>query len=674
MPNRLADATSPYLLQHKDNPVDWHEWGSEAFAEATRRDVPVLLSIGYSACHWCHVMAHESFEDDDTAAYMNEHFVNLKVDREERPDVDRIYMDAVTSMTGRGGWPMTVFLMPDQRPIFAGTYFPKERMAQHPSFMDVMGAVLDAWTTNRPAVHEQADNIMAAISDGGPPPGATPTTLEVRQAVSTIEQVYDVHHGGFGGAPKFPQAPTLEFLLRMAALEPDTDVGSTALRMLTGTLEHMARGGIYDHLFGGFARYSVDAIWLVPHFEKMLYDNALLARIYLRTWQLTGDDRFRSTAVEVLDYLDAEMADPVGGLHSAEDADSEGEEGKFAVWSWGELQDLLGADLGLAAAIYGFTESGNFEGSNIPTRESSFEAVAGAHGLTIDELGTARKRIDSVLIETRRQRTAPGRDDKLVTAWNGFALKAFAEAAAVLSSDRYLRRAEAIAGYLAGPGSPDGSLVRSWRERPGVSAFADDLASAAIGWYTLFQVTGEARWFDAAEDAVRELRADFGDPDGGFFATSSSAESLISRPKNIQDNPTPSDNALAMEALQLHAALTGDLAAIDELEATMRAISVVARRHPAFGGHALAVWATHLAGVKEVAITGVAGSTRDMERVVWDVFRPDIVMALNHGTTSTVPLLADRPATDLATAFVCQQLTCGLPADSTDDLRAQLTS
>ena len=672
MPNKLADATSPYLLQHKDNPVDWFEWGSEAFAEATRRDVPVLLSVGYSACHWCHVMAHESFEDDDTAAFMNEHFVNVKVDREERPDVDRIYMDAVTSMTGRGGWPMTVFLMPDQRPIFAGTYFPKQRMAQHPSFMDVMGAVLDAWETNRPAVHDQANNIMNAISQGGPPPGATPTLREVRDAVVAIEEIYDEHHGGFGGAPKFPQAPTLEFLLRVAALEPETDTGATALRMLTGTLEHMARGGIYDHLFGGFARYSVDAIWLVPHFEKMLYDNALLAHIYLRTWQLTGDERFRSTAVEVLDYLDTEMADPIGGLHSAEDADSEGEEGKFAVWGWNELSALLGADLGLAAAIYGLTESGNFEGNNIPTRESSLAAIAKAHELTLDELHDKRGSIDEVLVAARQQRVAPGRDDKLVTAWNGFALKAFAEAAAVLSDDRYLRRAEAIAAYLAGPGRPDGSLVRSWRERAGVSAFADDLASAAIGWYTLFQVSGESRWFDAAEDAVRDLRTGFGDPEGGFFATSSSAESLISRPKNIQDNPTPSDNALAMEALQLHAALTGDLAAVNELEATMRALSVVARRHPAFGGHALAIWATHLAGVKEVAITGSEDATHDLKRVVWDTFRPDVVLALNHGGLSSVPLLAERPATDVATAFVCQQLVCGLPTNSASELAVQL--
>ncbi len=673
MPNRLADATSPYLLQHKDNPVDWYEWEAEAFAEATRRDVPVLLSIGYSACHWCHVMAHESFEDDDTAAFMNEHFVSVKVDREERPDVDRIYMDVVTAMTGHGGWPMTVFLMPDQRPILAGTYFPKQRMAQHPSFMDVMGAVLDAWDTNRSAVHDQANNIMSAISAGGPPPGSTPTMGEVRDAVHTIEQNFDTRNGGFGGAPKFPQAPTLEFLLRISALEPETDTGATALRMLTYTLEHMARGGIYDHLFGGFARYSVDEIWLVPHFEKMLYDNALLARIYLRTWQLTDDDRFRSTAIEVLDYLDQVMADPIGGLHSAEDADSEGEEGKFAVWSWDELSDLLGDDIGIASAIYGFTESGNFDGNNIPVREVPLAVVAEVQGLPIEDVELKRGDIDRSLIAARRLRVAPGRDDKLVTAWNGFALRAFAEAGAVLADDRYTKRAEAIAAYLAGPASPDGSLVRSWRGHPGVQAFADDLASAAIGWYTLFQTTGDAQWFIAAEDAVRDLRDTFADPEGGFFATSSTAESLVSRPKNIQDNPTPSDNALAMEALQIHAALTGDLTAIGEIEGTMQALSVVARRHPSFGGHALAVWLTHLVGIKEVAITGTEDATRDMERLVWDVFRPNVVVAINRGDESPIPLLIDRPATDTATAFLCQQLVCGLPVDSADALAAQLT-
>ena len=672
MPNRLIDATSPYLKQHADNPVDWYEWGEEAFAEAERRDVPVLLSIGYSACHWCHVMAHESFEDDETATFMNNNFVNVKVDREERPDVDRIYMDAVTSMTGRGGWPMTVFLTPDQRPIYAGTYFPKERMAHHPSFMDVMGAVLDAWNTNRAGVHAQASKITEAISASNPPSGPTPSTHDLEEAVTAIERTFDPINGGFGGAPKFPQGPTLEFLMRTAALHPDSQAGSTSLRMLTITLERMARGGIYDHLLGGFARYSVDSIWLVPHFEKMLYDNALLARIYLRTWQLTGDDRFKSTAQEVLDYLDTTTADPGGGIHAAEDADSEGHEGKFAVWSWGELESVLGDDLPIAASIYGFTEAGNFEGTNIPTRESDLVEIASEFGLSTEQVNEARKRIDRTLIDVRGQRVPPARDDKIVSAWNGFALRAFAEAGAVLGSERYLNRARNIASFLTGDASPGGSLVRSWRDRPGVSGFADDFAAVAIGLYTLFQATAEVQWFDAAEELVASLRSDFADSEGGFFATSATSETLIARPKVIQDNPTPSDNALAMEALHIHSALTGDLGAIAEMEATMESLSVVAKGHPSFAGHALAVWLTHSVGIKEVAITGSAETTEEMERLVWGSYRPNIVLAVNRGAGSTVPLLTDRDAAGTATAYVCEQLVCGLPVTSVSGLAMSL--
>ncbi|KAA3640587.1 MAG: thioredoxin domain-containing protein [Armatimonadetes bacterium] len=672
MSNRLAHATSPYLKQHADNPVDWYEWGPEAFSDATRRDVPVLLSVGYSACHWCHVMAHESFEDAETAQYMNEHFVNVKVDREERPDIDRIYMDAVMSMTGQGGWPMTVFLTPDQRPIFAGTYFPKIAMTHHPSFMDVMAAVTDAWTTNREGVHQQAHTITRSISQASHPTAPVPTQHDLDEAVGAIGRTFDTVNGGFGGAPKFPQAPTLEFLMRVAAMQPGTDTGKTALGMLTTTLEKMARGGIYDHLLGGFARYSVDAVWLVPHFEKMLYDNALLARIYLRTWQLTGDERFRSTAVEVLDYLDGTLADPTGGIHSAEDADSEGEEGKFAVWSWAELTSILGEDLPVAAAIYGFTPGGNFEGNNIPTRESDLAEVADQLGLTPEQLTGARDRIDNALIAVRKARVQPGRDDKIVSAWNGFALRAFAEAGSILDEDRYRQRAEAIASFLTTTASPDGHLVRSWRDGTGVGAFADDLAAVAIGLYTLFQTSGDVTWFTHAEALVAHLRESFTDPTGGFYATSSNSEALIARPKNMQDNPTPSDNALALEALQIHAALTGDLTAIGEMESTMEAVSIVARRHPSFSGHSLAVWATHLTGIKEVALTGAGSVTAEMERLVWSAYRPTVIAVVNRGSDSPVPLFAERDASDTATAYVCHRLVCGLPITDTADLGAAL--
>ncbi len=666
MPNRLAAATSPYLLQHAENPVDWYEWGPQAFEAAASRDVPVLLSVGYATCHWCHVMAHESFEHDETAQMMNENFVNVKVDREERPDVDRIYMDAVTAMTGRGGWPMTVFLTPDQRPIYAGTYFPRERRGGHPSFREVMAAVLDAWNANRPGIEQQAETIRQAIASTGPPAGPEPTEHDLAEAVRAISRTFDDENGGFGGAPKFPQSPTLEFLLRFAAIHPDTEEGQRAEYMLCTTLERMARGGIYDHVMGGFARYSVDDTWTVPHFEKMLYDNSLLARIYLRTWQLTGDSRFLTTAREVLDYLDGPMADPRGGIHAAEDADSEGEEGRFAVWTWDELARLLNEDLPIAAAIYGFTPTGNFEGANNPVRTSDLTEVAAEFSLTSGELDLVRRRIDARLCTARKERVQPARDDKIVTAWNGFALRTFAEAAAVLGDDGYLGRARAIAEFIADVALDDKRLVRSWRGETSGEGFADDYAAVATGMYTLFAVTGDTRWFDLAELCVTNLRDRFADPAGGFFATADDAEKLLHRPKNQQDNPTPSDNALAMEALQFHAAYTGDALAIEEMTTTMQTLSAIALRYPAFAGHALGVWATHLAGVDEVAITG-AGDLSPLERIVWGTYRPTAIIAIAREPVDQVPLLVNRfePA---PRAFVCHDLQCELPVSSAADL------
>jgi uncharacterized protein YyaL (SSP411 family) len=661
MPNRLADATSPYLLQHQDNPVDWYEWSDEAFSTASDRDVPVLLSVGYSACHWCHVMAHESFEDEQTAAYMNDHFVSVKVDREERPDVDRVYMDAVTATTGHGGWPMTVFLTPDAKPVLAGTYFPKESFGQHPSFMDVMRAVVDAWDTKRGDLENQAEQITAAISQPDPVGRHIPTLGDIDRSIQSMVDAFDRTNGGFGGAPKFPQPPALELLLRTAVLRSGTDAGTNATDMLTTTLSAMADGGIYDHLFGGFARYSVDARWVIPHFEKMLYDNALLARLYLRSWQVTGIDRYRDVAREVLDYLDGPMADATGGIHSAEDADSEGVEGKFAVWTWEELGEVLGDDRSLAASIYGATPEGNFEGANNLHRQISVDEA---------EVADARRRIDDRLRATRTKRVLPGRDDKIVTAWNGFALRSFAEAAAVLDDDRYLQRALSIATFLVTQASPNGALVRSWRHKPGHGAFADDFASAAIGLYTLYSVTGDEKWFNEAERLVAELRAEFADPEGGFFATSEAAADLIVRPKNTQDNPTPSDNSLALEALLMHAAFTGDTTAIAEAERTMSATSEIATRHPLFGGHALAVWLTHLSGTKEVAIVGE--DTDQMEHIVWSSFRPDVVVAIGDGSETSVPLLLDRPPGDPALGYVCKNLVCDLPVDSPEVLGSKL--
>jgi uncharacterized protein YyaL (SSP411 family) len=672
MPNRLADATSPYLRQHANNPVDWYEWSDEAFAEAERRDVPLILSVGYATCHWCHVMAHESFEDDDTAAFMNKHFVNVKVDREERPDVDRIYMDVVTATTGRGGWPMTVFLTPKQKPIFAGTYFPKESMGHHASFAEVMSAVLDAWNTNRQGALDQAEHIATSIAARQHERSSLPGITDIEHAVERMSATFDKVNGGFGTAPKFPQAPSLELLLRMAVLRPETDAGKHSLDMLVRQLTAMAKGGIYDHLLGGFARYSVDSQWIIPHFEKMLYDNAQLARVYLRAWQLTDMEIFKQTAIEVLDYLDVAMADDHGGIHSAEDADSEGVEGRFAVWSWDELGSVLGNDLELASSIYSATPEGNFEGANNLQRIVGLDEIAAAVGLEVAEVEERKLSIDERLRIVRAQRTPPSRDDKIVTAWNGLAIRAFCEAGAVLGVRRYTARAESIANFLVTDASPDGALVRSWRGKPGHRAFADDHAALAVGLFTLYQTTGNDRWFIAAERQVDELRAHFADPAGGFFNTSDASESLITRPKTIQDNPTPSDNALAMEALQLHAALTGDTSAIEQAGETMEILARDALQYPSFAGYGLAVWLTQLIGIKEVAIVGVRESTEALERTIWERFRPDTVVAIGDGTDSPVPLLEGRPLADRALAYVCQNLTCDLPVDSAEELHASL--
>lgn len=670
MANRLSTSTSPYLRQHADNPVDWHEWGEEAFAEARNRDVPVLLSVGYATCHWCHVMAHESFEDEGTAAYMNEHFVNIKVDREERPDVDRIYMDAVQAVSGRGGWPMTVFLTPTGEPMYAGTYYPKARMGHHPSFMDVMEAIVHAWLTDRAAVVNQAIQIADAIAQPHPSGTSLPGIAELDAAVSRLHTVFDPVNGGFGGAPKFPQAPTLEFLLRTAALAPATRAGRESAAMLRTTLTAMAAGGIYDHVLGGFARYSVDAEWVIPHFEKMLYDNALLARTYLRAAQVLDEPAFERVAIEVLDYLDDTLADEGGAIHSGEDADSEGVEGKFAVWTWDELGDVLGDLRSLAAAIYGATEVGNFEGANNLHRFNDLKSVATAAGLDSEEVLVRKDEIDRRLAAAREERTPPSRDDKIVAAWNGLAIRAFAEAGRVLREPRYLDRARQIARFLLNDASPGGALVRSWRDRPGHPAFADDHAAVAIGLYALFQATGESEWYTAAEHHVDELRSRFASDAGGFHATPNDGEALIARPFNTQDNPTPSDNSLAMEALQIHAALTLDTAAIEELSSTMQRLADQALAHPGFGGYALAIWRTHLADVKEVAIVADTG---DLTAAVWEDFKPDVVMAVSDGGETPVPLLAGRPAIEgLPTAYVCENFVCSLPVHSSADLLALL--
>ena len=674
MPNRLAAATSPYLLQHQNNPVDWHEWGPAAFELAREQDRPILLSVGYSACHWCHVMAHESFEHDATAAVMNRLFVNVKVDREERPDVDRIYMDAVQAMTGRGGWPMTVFLTPEGRPFFAGTYFPREDRPNQPSFGRVMAAVTEAWTNRRDEVEAQAGQLTAAVQGTIAAAAEPPADHVFEGAYSSVHASWDRTHGGFGGAPKFPQAPTLEFLLRIA----DEPWASDASAMLEETLLAMARGGIYDHVAGGFARYSVDAHWLVPHFEKMLYDNALLARIYLRAWQVLGHDRLRTVAVETLDYLLRDLALPGGGFASAEDADSEGVEGKFYVFGSAEFLDLAGAADGpIARDYFGVSEPGNFEGANILFEAVSVEDVASKHGIDEATARTAIDRVRAALAEARARRVRPALDDKVVTAWNGLTLRALAEAGAILGSDRYLEAARANARFvLSELRRPDGRLMRSWREgRATVPAFLEDHAAYAIGLLALFQATGEVEWYREAVALVAAIRHLFADPDGdGFFTSGTDVERLIARPKDLFDNPTPSGNSLAAEALFQLSLYTGDAGTRQDADGVLRLAGRLLESYPQAVGHLLAVAASSRIGAKEVAVIGAPEDPRTQQllEVVWARFLPGCALAVDPGDGSAaaeIELLTGRvPHAGPPVAYVCRDFVCRAPTSEPVEL------
>ncbi|HSF87601.1 MAG TPA: thioredoxin domain-containing protein [Acidimicrobiia bacterium] len=676
MPNRLAASSSPYLLQHQDNPVDWYEWGEEAFTAAAERQVPVLLSVGYATCHWCHVMAHESFEDAATADYMNAHFVNVKVDREERPDVDRVYMDAVQAMTGRGGWPMTVFLTPGGEPFFAGTYFPKAAQGHHPSFLQVMTSVTDAWRDRRSDLHEQAARLTAAVTAGVPPGDVTLTPAVIDRALGDMIGRVDWEYGGFGGAPKFPQAPNLELALRALALDAAGPRSEQLASMLTTTLDRMATGGIYDHLGGGFSRYSVDRRWLVPHFEKMLYDNALLARLYLRAAQVTGESAYQRVATETLDYLLRDLLDPGGGLYSGEDADSEGEEGKFYVWSWDELEDVLGPDVHLAAAAFGASREGNFEGMNVLHRPISILHLAERFDMPARDVGEALNLSSARLLARRIGRIRPSVDDKIVTAWNGLALRSLAEAGAVLGESRFLDAARRLADFAATQlFTETGRLVRTWRQGvQGPPAFCDDYAALAVGMFTLYQTTGEVRWWNLARRLVLDALDLFAAADGGFYATGHDVPQLIARPMNLMDNPTPSDNALMAEALTMLAAYTGEPAMRTAIDGIYRAAGTLIEQYPAAVGQVLAVGLVGIDGPKEVAIVGDEPAMTGLTGVVWERFRPDCVLAAGAGSDS-IPLLRDRKAPQgEARAFVCREFVCAVPVSSADSLRAQLDS
>ena len=665
MANRLAEETSPYLLQHKDNPVEWYAWGPEALDRAKRDDRPILLSVGYSACHWCHVMEHESFEDPATAAYMNEHFVPIKVDREERPDVDSIYMQAVQAMTGHGGWPMTVFLDPDGVPFYGGTYFPPEPRHGMPSFPQVMNGVRAAWAERRDEIGSEAQRTIQALEAASQvrPSQEILSSRVLDEAEGGLIQQFDPINGGFGGAPKFPPASSLEFLMRRMT-DPQRDT-TKAGQMVERTLERMARGGMYDQVGGGFARYSVDTHWLIPHFEKMLYDNALLARAYLHGWQLTGNDYFRRICTEVLDWALREMRAPEGGFYSALDADSEGEEGKFYVWTSDEVRDLLGDDAEPLIPYWGLDAEPNFENANV------------LHVLGDEIDGDLLERARAKLYEARSHRVWPALDDKRLTSWNALMISALADAGAVLERSDYLDAARACANFiLTDLRDPDGRLLRTYKDgRASLNAYLEDHAFLTEALLDLYQATFEMRWFSEARTLADVMIERFADPQGGFFTTSIDHEQLVTRPKDIQDHPIPSGNSSAAFVLVRLAALTGEREYEQRALAVFRLMHEPAARHPQAFAHLLQGMHFHFAPPREVALVG--NQTEPLVRVIRSVFRPSVVVAAmepgDEEAQREVPLLRDRSEVDgKAAAYVCMKFVCKLPVTEPDELERDL--
>jgi uncharacterized protein YyaL (SSP411 family) len=674
--NRLAEATSPYLLQHKDNPVDWWEWSPAAFEEARRLDRPVLLSVGYAACHWCHVMAHESFEDAATAAYMNDHFVNIKVDREERPDVDAVYMQATTAMTGHGGWPMTVVLNPDGEPFFAGTYYPDQPRHGQPAFRQVLEALVSAWTDRRDEVGKVAAEVTEHLRAQTMPAGEEPIDAAVLdQAVATLTRDFDMRNGGFGGAPKFPPSMVLEFLLRHAARVPTES--AVAQQMVDDTCRAMARGGLYDQLAGGFARYSVDAGWVVPHFEKMLYDNAQLLGVYARWWRQTGDPLGERIARETADFLIAELRTEQGGFASALDADTEGVEGRFYVWTPAELDAVLGPEDGpWAADLLSVTAAGTFEHG-----ASTLQLLSDPH----DPERWARVRVR--LLEARATRTRPARDDKVVAAWNGLAIASLAEAGTLLGEQRYVDAALDAARLLVDLHLRGHGLLRVSRD--GVAGphagVLEDYACVAQGFLALLSATGDLAWAERARvllDQALSWRAD----DGGYYDTGESSERLVVRPRDPSDNASPSGQSALVHAALTYAAVTGSGRHRDAAEEALRHVRTLAERAPRFAGWSLAAAEAAVAGPLEVAVVGAEGdpARAELVRVARQSSSPGLVVAVglpdrgsgpgSAGDSSALPLLVGRGLVEgKAAAYVCRGMVCDRPVTTPEELRALLS-
>jgi uncharacterized protein YyaL (SSP411 family) len=677
MPNHLINETSPYLLQHAHNPVDWYPWGDEAFEKARRENKPVLLSIGYSACHWCHVMAHESFENEAIAQLMNEYFVNIKVDREERPDLDQIYMNAVQMMTHHGGWPMTVFLTPDAVPFYGGTYFPPQDRYNIPGFPRVLLGVAEAYKERQEEIRETGTSLITELrrlsETGSSDNPIEPELLDTAHA--GIIRNYDSVNGGFGGAPKFPPAMTLEFLLRTYARTGNRD----ALQMINHTCMKMTNGGIYDQLGGGFHRYSTDSKWLVPHFEKMLYDNALLSRLYLHFFQVSENASARATVEGILDYVLREMTHPDGSFYSTQDADSEGHEGKFFVWDIREIRDVLGETAASRFCdYYNITESGNFEGKNIPNVTRSLEDVAVAHRISVGELETSLDESRRILFERREKRVKPDRDEKILTAWNGLMTASFAEAGIVLDRPDYTGAARRNAEFILSNLRENGMLLRTWKDgRAKFNAYLEDYAFLAEGLLTLFETTGVARWLIEAIALTDRMVEEFWDNEGGgFYFTGKSHENLIVRTKDYFDNATPSGNSVAAFVLLRLAALTGRENYRNLATAVLREVGDQTRRYPSGFGYALSAMDFLLSTPKEVAIVGKDyADIKPMLAETWRRYLPNKVVAAGGEAAELTPLLENRPPVNgLATAYVCEHFTCKHPVTEMYALQEALSA
>jgi uncharacterized protein YyaL (SSP411 family) len=677
MPNRLASETSPYLLQHANNPVDWYPWGQEALERAKAEDKPILLSIGYAACHWCHVMEHESFEDESTAALMNERFVNIKVDREERPDLDAIYMQAVQAMTGHGGWPMTVFLTPEGVPFYGGTYFPSEPRFGMPTFKRILTAVSDSYRTKPADVARAASSVreMYAAAREATRSGGSPSKELLDRAYRALADDYDEEHGGFGGAPKFPATMALDFLLRYWARTGTEH----ALSMVRDSFLHMARGGIYDQVGGGFARYTVDAIWLVPHFEKMLYDNALLVRLGTHLWQATGDDDVRRVVEETIDWAIREMRSPDGGFSSSYDADSEGHEGKFYLWDAVELDHALGDDAPIMRAYWGVSGGGNFEGRNILfVAAKDRRALARRFSISPEQLDEIVARSKRTLYDVRKQRVWPGLDDKVLASWNGLMVRGIAEAARAFGNAEYQRVAIESGTFLFDEMVRDGRVFRSFKAgRARIAGYLEDYASLALAALSLYELSFDADWLERARSLGESVVRLFWDDEvNAFFDTASDHEALVVRPRDVTDNATPSGTSLAAEILARLAELYHDADARRRATWIVETQVQTMQRYPSAFGHALGVADMLINGAVELAIVGdpAAADFKELERAAAERYVPSLVIAGGAPSPAgEIALLADRAMRDgRATAYVCRSYACDAPATSAEVLVRQL--